>query len=142
MQEENIITKMNKKLKTVLAILGVLIIVSLLIFVILKNNPAEENKVEGKFSKGVLAINTKTGLLGTPILQGAFLTVETILEPRIKVGQLVEIESSYNTAFNGQYKVIGIRHIGVISEAVSGEAKTTLELLVGDRIINQLKKNG
>ena len=59
-----------------------------------------------------------------------------IFEPRITVGQLVEIESSTASIFDGQFKVIGIHHAGIISGAVAGEARTTLNLFIGALIPN------
>lgn len=85
-------------------------------------------------------INSETGLLGTPLLQGTFLVVEAIFEPRIKVGQLVQIESQFNPKFDGQYKVLGVRHDVTISEATSGEARTTLQLSVGEALLKELKQ--
>ena len=75
-----------------------------------------------------LAINSQTGLLGTPILQGTRLVVDMIFEPRVSIGIIVDIKSDINPKFDGQYKVIGISHNGIISEASSGEARTTLQL--------------
>jgi len=84
-------------------------------------------------------INSETGLLGTPLLQGTFINVDLIFEPRIRVGQVVQIESAFNPKFDGQYKVIGVKHSGTISEATSGEAKTNLQLLTGDKLTKGLK---
>lgn len=90
------------------------------------NKLAENESLSGE----ILLINSESGLLGTPLLQGTFLVVELIFEPRVKVGQLVKIESAFNSEWDGQYKVLGIKHDVVISEATSGQAKTTLQLLV------------
>jgi len=90
------------------------------------NKLAENESLSGE----ILLINSESGLLGTPLLQGTFLVVELIFEPKVKVGQLVKIESSFNSEWDGQYKVLGIKHDVVISEATSGQAKTTLQLLV------------
>jgi hypothetical protein len=98
----------------------------------LKPNEAIKGKVP--------LINSDTGLLGTPLLQGVYLQVDLIFEPRLKVGQLIQIESSFNKKFDGQYKIIGIRHNAIISEATSGEATTTLQLLLGDKLLGGLKQ--
>lgn len=87
--------------------------------------------IKGK-GVGVIQITSKTGLLGTPILQGTRLVVEMLFEPRINIGNLVDIKSDINPKFDGQYKVIGISHNGIISEAPSGEARTTLQLDTGN----------
>lgn len=82
-------------------------------------------------------INSQTGLLGTPILQGTLLIVNMLFEPRINVANLVDIESSINPQFNGQFKVLGVSHNGIISEAQSGAATTTLQLQAGDLLTGQ-----
>lgn len=79
-------------------------------------------------------INDESGLLGVPQHENALLSVDIIFEPRIIVGQIIEINSRIHPMFNGQYKVYGIKHEGVISGAESGRATTTLEMLVGSQI--------
>lgn len=87
----------------------------------------------------VLLINSETGLLGTPIRQNTYLTVDIIFEPRIVVGQLIEINSKVNPFYNGQFKVDGIKHSGTISDAVGGDCKTSLQLFVGTTFLENLK---
>jgi hypothetical protein len=79
----------------------------------------------------VFLISDETGLIGSPRRQNTLVIVEMIFEPRINVAQAVEIESRINPRFNGQYKVVGIRHSGTISGAVGGDCKTTLQLFIG-----------
>lgn len=81
-------------------------------------------------------INSNTGLLGTPRRRNAEVEIDIIFEPKLLVGQLLEVESSTASIFNGQFKVIGIHHTGTISGAISGEAKTTLNLFIGALIPN------
>ena len=85
-------------------------------------------------------INSETGLLETPKREDAFLTIKTIFEPRIIMGQVIEIESSVNNAFDGQYKVIGVTHSGVISEAVGGDCTSEFNLLVGSQLFGEFNK--
>ena len=80
----------------------------------------------------VFVINTQTGLLGTPRRDDAYLTTVTLFEPRIDIGQRVELQSEVMPVYNGQYKVVGINHEGVISEAVGGNCRTMLQLFVGN----------
>ncbi len=87
----------------------------------------------------VLLFNSETGLLGTPLRQGSFLVIELLFEPRVQVAQLVEIDSQFNKVFNGQFKVVGIQHNGIISDSVGGAAKTKLELALGDKLLGELK---
>lgn len=79
-------------------------------------------------------INDESGLLGVPEHEDALLRVKMIFEPRIIIGQIIEIQSRIAPMFNGQYKVYGIKHEGTISESVAGEATTTLEMLVGSQV--------
>ena len=51
-----------------------------------------------------------------------------IFEPRLQIGQFVEIESKTETIYNGTYKVVGIEHTGMISDAQSGQCKTKVRL--------------
>lgn len=91
-------------------------------------NILQDNEVmEGQ----VPLITSETGLIGTPVRRDAYLEAQMIMEPRITVGQVVEIRSDIVTAYNGQYKVMGVKHSGTISEAIGGQCTTTLELLIG-----------
>lgn len=91
--------------------------------------------------EGVLPlINSSTGLLQTPQREDAFLRIETIFRPEIVVGQLLEVQSSVNPEYDGQYKVIGLRHQGTISEAVSADARSTFDLLVGSQLLGEFNQ--
>jgi hypothetical protein len=79
----------------------------------------------------ITAINSASGLLGTPILQDTFLTFDMIFEPRLLIGQLISLDSITAANFNGNYKVIGIKHQGTISAAICGDAKTSVSLAYG-----------
>lgn len=95
---------------------------------------------ENEAIKGdVPLINAQAGLLGTPMRQGTYLKVDIIFEPRIVVGQIIEINSKINPIYNGQFKVDGIKHAGTISGAVGGECKTSLDLFMGTEILQNLK---
>lgn len=84
-------------------------------------------------------ISSETGLLGVPRRQQTNIVVDMIFEPRIKVGQVVEVKSTIDPRFNGQFKVQGIKHSGMISGAVGGDAKTTLQLFYGSAALGGLK---
>lgn len=79
----------------------------------------------------IILINEKTGLLGTPLKENQFVSLEMLFEPGLKVGQLVQVESNGASRFNGIHKVIWIKHRGMISEAVCGDAVTSVGLLSG-----------
>ena len=82
----------------------------------------------------VLVIDDEAGLLGVPEHEDALLTIRMLFEPRIMVGQMIEVQSRVAPQFNGQYKVYGIRHEGTISDAEAGRATTTLECWVGTQV--------
>ena len=75
-------------------------------------------------------ITSHNALLETPRRSAANLTVKTLFEPSVIVGQLVEIDSQIEDDFDGQYKCIGITHDLMFSETQSGTRTTTLELLL------------
>lgn len=55
------------------------------------------------------------------------------------MSQVLELNSSVQKVYNGQYKVIGIKHQGIISEAVGGQLITTLNMLLGSDYFGRLK---
>lgn len=100
-------------------------------------NILKDNQV---FRGEVPLISTETGLLGTPKRQDSYITVDSMFEPAINIGQAVEVRSQVQKQFNGQYKVIGINHNGVISGAISGEARTKLSLLLPDQLTGKFEE--
>lgn len=70
-------------------------------------------------------ITSETGMLETPVRANAMIRVPIIFEPRLTVGQLVQLRSSVNPVYNGAYKVMGFTHRGTISPAVEGQARVT-----------------
>lgn len=82
----------------------------------------------------VVLINDEAGLLGVPKREDAILKVTMIFEPRIVIGQIIEIKSRIMPQFDGQYKVYGLKHEGTISDSIAGTCTTTLEMLVGSQI--------
>lgn len=79
----------------------------------------------------VLKITAETGLLETPLREETYIKIRTLFEPRIRVGQLVDLESSSNSEYNGLYKVLGFHHKGTISSAVGGDCSTEMTLYYG-----------
>jgi len=78
----------------------------------------------------LLVLNADTGLLETPKRDDAFIVVTSLFEPRVTIGQMIEIQSVIAPIYDGQYKVIGIQHEGTISEAVGGQCTSSFNLLV------------
>lgn len=74
-------------------------------------------------------INSGTGILQTPQRGASMLSITTLFDPSIELGSLVQLESSVEPVYNGTYKVLGMQHTGMISEAQSGAAVTKIDLL-------------
>jgi hypothetical protein len=86
----------------------------------LANNECRKGEIE--------LINADSGLLGTPLREQTFINFDMLFEPRIVVGQYIQLESATDQSFNGAYKVISVKHRGMISDAVCGNAITSLGL--------------
>lgn len=76
-------------------------------------------------------INATTGLLGTPTKEQTYINFDMLFEPSLQIAQLIRLESSTADHFNGNHKVLSLKHRGVISEAVAGTAVTSVGLLPG-----------
>lgn len=75
----------------------------------------------------VTTVSPASGLLGTPQLERTTLRFEMLFEPSLNVGSLVLVQSSTinsNFSLNAPYKLTSIKHRGMISGAVSGNATT------------------
>lgn len=79
-------------------------------------------------ARGIATIDSKSGLLNTPVLEQTILHFDMIFEPRLIIGQLVNLQSLNPTVPDDPYKVVSLKHRGVISEAVCGEAITSVGL--------------
>ena len=73
-------------------------------------------------------VTDSNGLLSTPIRRLATLTIKMLFEPSLIVGQLLEIKSSTQSEFDGQYKVLGFNHDCTISPTQAGQRITTVDL--------------
>lgn len=82
--------------------------------------------------EGTLVINSKIGLLGTPVLEQTIVHFDMIFEPRLNVGTRVDIQSFTEKNFNGFYKVTAVKHRGMISAAICGTAITTGEFFYSE----------
>jgi len=90
----------------------------------------------------VFLFNSDTGLLETPEREDSVLTITTLFEPRVNMGQIVEIESRVSPIYNGQYKVQGVTHSGTISEGVGGTLISKFNLFIGTQVFGRFKKVG
>lgn len=76
-------------------------------------------------------ITSSSGLLESPRRFNAMIQVPIIFEPRLTVGQIVQLNSTTNPIYNGAYKVMGFVHRGMISPTIDGERRTTVTLWDG-----------
>lgn len=90
----------------------------------------------------IFNITADTGLLDAPQREESYLTITTLFEPRIQMGQVVNLDSSVERAYNGQYKVIGATHTGMISEAMSGQLISKFNLLFNDQLFGRFQQVG
>lgn len=88
---------------------------------------ADNEAIEGD----IVVITSASGLLNTPIREQNFLHFDMLFEPRLLMGQVVQLDSITAKNFNGTYKVISIQHKGTISTSVCGNAITTVGLATG-----------
>lgn len=79
----------------------------------------------------IALIESDTGLLGTPIRERTIINFDMLFEPRLLIGQLLRLNSSTGKNLNGDYKVVSLKHRGMISDAVCGSAVTSVGLWGG-----------
>ncbi len=84
----------------------------------------------------ITVIDASTGLLQTPRRDGGYLTLTTLFEPRVNMGQQMQVSSTVEPIYNGIHKVIGIQHEGIISDAQNGDLRSVFQLLTGSQIFN------
>jgi hypothetical protein len=104
------------------------------------NQTAFALKIDDALVGSLNVIDNSIGILDTPKRTGTQVEVTTMFEPRYGVSQEVLLKSASNPILNGQYKLTGMVHSGVISDAVSGDCKTQLTLTNLD-INNLIKAN-
>ena len=90
-------------------------------------NTLQDNEVLKEV--GAYLINSDTGLLGTPRRYDNILEVSMLFEPKLKLGQLIQIDSTTQARFNGQYRINGLTHDCMISEADCGTRTTTIQII-------------
>lgn len=88
----------------------------------------------------MLVINSASGLLGTPVREQTILTFDMIFEPRLIVGQKIQLDSSTGANFNGNYKIISLKHRGMISQAVCGDAITSVGMFYGVGALTEVEE--
>lgn len=82
----------------------------------------------------VRVIDDDSGLLGVPERDRTTVKINCMFEPRVKLGEIIQINSRIAPVFDGQYKVWGISHSGVIGEAEGGSLTTSITLYTGEQV--------
>lgn len=79
--------------------------------------------------KNVTVLKAQTGLKSVPKVSNTTLEAELMFSPKIKVGDMVEIQTAKDNFFNGkQFKIFGLKHSGMISQTTETLVNTTLSL--------------
>ena len=76
-------------------------------------------------------IDSSSGLLGVPRRTPTMIEFDLLFEPRVILGQFIQLKSATNPIYNGTYKVMKILHRGTVSPAVAGDYQTSVGLFVG-----------
>lgn len=90
------------------------------------------------FTGNLPVIDSSTGLLGTPMREATNLVFDMVFEPRLLAGQIIYLNSTTEDNFNQYYKVVGIKHRGMISTAVAGDAVTSVTLFYSPQPLKPL----
>lgn len=80
------------------------------------------------FAGTFVQISSATGLLGAPKRSETYVLVELLFEPSLLVGQQVNLLTVSEAQFNGNYKIYGINHFGIISDSVNGQCQSNVSL--------------
>lgn len=86
-----------------------------------------------------LKISAETGLLSTPIREGATVKFTSLFEPAFRCGGSIYLDSrTTQTGIGGRLKVVGFKHTGTISPAVCDSLKTEFTCFMGiDKLVAQ-----
>lgn len=98
------------------------------------NGQVKIMKPEEAIKGDIPVITSDSGLFTTPQRRGSFLEFDMLFEPRMTVGQFLQLDSRFSKEYNGTYKVIGFKHTGTISPAKGGTCKTSVTLYLGNDV--------
>lgn len=73
------------------------------------------NPNEAMATPRIPLVSSATGLIGVPRRSGAMVEFDMVFEPNMVLFGLVNLQSTFNTNFNGTHKVYGFEHRGAIS---------------------------
>lgn len=83
-------------------------------------------------------ISAETGIIGTPQSQDGLVRVRMLFEPRLVVGQLIELKTPSIPVVilrNGFFKILSISHAGTVSGAVCEDLITNVTMYQPDRTL-------
>lgn len=101
--------------------------------------PLQSGQIRGIAETGdAPLIAPETGMLSTPRKDDSYITVSTLLEPRIRMGAMCQLRSDVMPIFDGIYPVVSIHHSGTVSGAVSGQAVSTFGLYATEAYYGKL----
>lgn len=87
-------------------------------------------------TQSIYLINSASGLLGTPLLENNIVHFDMLFEPQLQIGTQIQLETTTGpNQLNGFFKVIGVKHRGTISDAVCGNAITTVSLFAPQALL-------
>lgn len=92
------------------------------------------------FEGSIAVLDSDTGLLNTPRREQQLIYLDILFEPRIQIGQRIRLDSQSEPIFNGDYKVISVKHQGMISDAVCGNLITTVGLFLGEQSLRTVSR--
>ena len=86
-----------------------------------------------------IEISAASGLLNTPIREGAKVKFTSLFEPAFRCGGSIVLNSrTTQTGINGRLKVVGFKHSGTISPSICDTLKTEFTCFMGiDKLVAQ-----
>jgi len=87
---------------------------------------------------GNIPVLDSDNLFESPKRRDTYLEVTTLLMPEIRINYAVELRSKI-TRYNGQYKVLGIKHSATISQESAGDASSMISLFAGSAPFLEVK---
>lgn len=86
-----------------------------------------------------IEISAETGLLNTPIREGAKITFKSLFEPSFRCGGFIRLISrTAQTGISGVLKVVGFKHIGTISQTICESMETEFTCFLGTNALRNL----
>lgn len=86
---------------------------------------------------GIPLIDSSTGLLGSPKRTPTKLEFAMLFEPRLTIGQIVELRSTTNRLYNGTYKVTGFSHQGA-APSTGEDSSASVTPVVGGQCVSNV----